>query len=170
MTGIQVSFLLGANGVDNPRAQSWIIAAASLGSMAGATSYGLVQQRIGHSHCFVLSLSLMAAGNLVLGTQESMELLALGCLLNGWGGGMTLPFFSSRVIEQTSADQRGRALGLMYTMVFVGEFANPVVVTPLTLRFGIKTAFLVVGLLTAGGALYALTRGRSKTPVLPEPQ
>lgn len=155
MTGIQVSFLLAANGIDSPKLQSWIIAAASLGSMTGAMTYGLVQQRIGHGWCFVLSLSLMAMGNLIMGTQQEVALFAVGCLLNGWGGGMTIPFFASRIVERTPLEVRGRAFGLMYTMIFVGEFANPLVVTPLSLQFGIHTAFVVVGCLTAAGAVVA---------------
>lgn len=167
MTGIQLSFLLAANGIDSPRLQSWIIGTASLGSMSGAVAYGFIQQRIGHGRCFALSLSLMAAGNLVLGTQTQPELAALGCLLNGLGGGMTLPYFGSLIIERIGEALRGRALGLMYTMVFAGEFANPLVVTPLHAQFGIRGAFVAIGALTALAAVYALVRRGHRAATVP---
>lgn len=165
MTGIQISFLLAANGINSPGTQSWIISAASVGTTTGAVCYGLIQQRLGRRTTFAILLGLMAAGNIVMGTQAEPALTALGCLLNGLGGGMTVPYFGSLIMDRTDADNRGRALGLMYTMIFLGELANPMIVTPLHMVFDIQRAFVIVGILTALGALY--TGLRSAPNALP---
>ena len=71
---------------------------------------------------------------------------------------MTVPYYGSQIIERAPVGLRPRALGFMYTMIFLGEFANPWVVTPLHVHFGIAAAFILVGaaamLAAAGMFLY----------------
>jgi MFS family permease len=153
MTGIQVSFLLAANGITKPGDQAWIIASASVGATIGALVYGFAQQRIGRDRTFILCLSAMGVGNLVMGSQHQEALLALGCLLNGLGAGMTVPHFSSRIIDKAPIAVRPRALGLMFTMIFAGEFVNPWIVTPIRLWLGISAAFVAIGAAALTAAL-----------------
>jgi MFS family permease len=145
MTGIQVSFLLAARDIPKPGDQAWIIACASVGATVGALAYARIRQTFGSVWTLLFFVAVMGVGNLVLGSQQQPYLLALGCALNGIGGGMTVPHFASRIIEAAPEGLRPQALGLMYTMIFVGEFVNPWVVTPLHLQFGIAVAFMCVG-------------------------
>ncbi len=157
MTGIQVSFLLAANGIAAPNEQAWIIACASIGATAGALTYGFARRAIGQARTFLLCLTSMGLGNLVLGSQHHALPLALGCALNGLGAGMTVPHFAGRLIENAPLSVRPRALGLMYTMIFVGEFVNPWIITPIHVRYGISAAFLAIGIATlVAGAYLAL--------------
>jgi MFS family permease len=151
MTGIQVSFLLAARDIPKPGDQAWIIACASVGATLGALAYARVRRAFGSTWTLIFFVAVMGIGNLVLGSQQQPYLLALGCALNGIGGGMTVPHFASRIIDIAPEALRPQALGMMYTMIFVGEFINPWVVTPLHLQFGIALAFLCVG----GSALLA---------------
>lgn len=160
MTGVQISFLLAANGIHSPGTQSWIISGASIGAMCGAATYGFVQQYIGNQRSIILALALMAAGNWIMGSQESPILLALGCALNGWGGIMGNPYFSALLLDKVPVNLRGRALGLMYTMIFAGEFLNPFVVMPLRMVLGIHAAFMLVGVFAAAAALYVALKNR----------
>lgn len=146
MTGVQLSFLVAANGVADPVTQSWIIASASVGSALGALSSGFVRPRIGPKANFLLFIGLMAAGNLTMGTATAPVLVAVGAWLNGAGGGMSNPHFAALVMERAPLEARARALGWLYTAMFLGSFANPFVITPLTTWLGIHGAFLVVGL------------------------
>lgn len=158
MTGIQVSFLLAARGIPKPGDQAWIIACASVGATLGALAYGSLRRRVGSDWTLIVLLSVMGIGNLVLGSQHDPVLLAFGCALNGIGGGMTVPHFANRIIETAPISVRAQALGVMYTMIFVGEFVNPWIVTPLHLRFGIAAAFLCVGTAALFGATYSAAR------------
>ena len=79
-------------------------------------------------------------------------------MCDGLGGGMTVPYFGSLIMDRTEPDIRGRALGLMYTMIFLGELANPMIITPLHMVFDIQRAFIIIGVLTALGAVYAQLR------------
>jgi len=165
MTGIQISFLLATKGITNPDDQSWIIACASVGAATGGLIYSSAQAVLGRDRTFALCIAVMGIGNLLMGSQSDSRLLALGCALNGVGAGMTIPHFGSKIIERAPLALRATALGLMYTMIFVGEFLNPWVVTPLRVAFGIDTAFLLVGAAALSGAAVAyLRQSRSAAP------
>ena len=160
MTGIQISFLLADKGITAPGEQSWIIAAASVGAATGGLIYTTAQTHLGRNRTFALCIAVMGVGNVLMGTQTDPVLLALGCVMNGIGAGMTIPHFGSKIIERAPVALRPRALGLMYTMIFVGEFLNPWVVTPLHLKFGIDQAFVIIGAAALVAAGFAWLRQR----------
>jgi MFS family permease len=160
MTGIQISFLLADKGITAPGEQSWIIAAASVGAATGGLIYTTAQTHLGRNRTFALCIAVMGVGNVLMGTQTDPVLLALGCAMNGIGAGMTIPHFGSKIIERAPVAFRPRALGLMYTMIFVGEFLNPWVVTPLHLKFGIDQAFVIIGAAALVAAGFAWLRQR----------
>jgi MFS family permease len=158
MTGIQISFLLAAKGITAPADQSWIIAFASVGAAAGGLVYTTAQTILGRDRTFALCVAVMGAGNVLMGTQADPILLALGSAMNGIGAGMTIPHFGSKIIERAPVALRPRALGLMYTVIFVGEFLNPWVVTPLRMQFGIDAAFVLIGAAALAAAGFSWLR------------
>ena len=164
MTGVQLSFLVAADGITSPVTQSWIIGAASAGSFVGAVSYGFFQPRLGSRGTFLLFIGLMAAGNLLMAAFPLPLTLAAGGWLNGMGGGMANPYFAMVLLERATPEAQGRALGWLYTAMFFGEFANPIVVTPLAALLGIHGAFIFVAAalaLTMAGRLVWRSNGRA---------
>jgi len=162
MTGVQLSFLLGADRISDPVTQSWVIATASAGSIGGALSFAFLRPRLGTKGSMVMFIALMAAGNLIMPLTADPVIMAIGAALNGAGGGMANPYFAAVLIERAPVAARGRAIGLLYTTQFFGEFMNPFVVTPLAGLLGIHGAFLAVSaLLVAGGLGVTLHRRRS---------
>jgi MFS family permease len=153
MTGVQLSFLLGANRIDDPVTQSWVIATASFGSILGAASFAFLRPRLGGRGVMLMFIGLMAAGNFIMPMTVSPILMAIGAAFNGAGGGMANPFFAAVLIERAPIAARGRAIGLLYTTQFFGEFMNPFVVTPLAGPLGIHGAFFAVSALLAAGAV-----------------
>jgi len=149
MTGVQLSFLLGADHIDSPVTQSWVIGAASAGSFLGAFVFGFVRPRIGPRGTLLLFIALMAAGNILMPLTADPVLMGLGGAMNGMGGGMANPYFAAILIERAPVAARGRAIGLLYTAMFFGEFMNPFVVTPLAHVLGIHGAFFAVAAILA---------------------
>jgi len=161
MTGVQLSFLLGADRISDPVTQSWVIATASAGSIGGAFSFAFLRPRLGNKGSMVIFIALMAAGNLIMPLTADPVIMAIGAALNGAGGGMANPYFAAVLIDRAPVAARGRAIGLLYTTQFFGEFMNPFVVTPLAGLMGIHGAFLAVSaLLIAGGLGVTLYRRR----------
>jgi MFS family permease len=163
MTGVQLSFLLGADHIDDPVTQSWVIGAASAGSFLGAFSFAYLRPRIGSHGTMIVFIGLMAAGNFLMPLTANPILMGIGGAMNGAGGGMSNPFFAAILIERAPVEARGRAIGLLYTVQFFGEFMNPFVVTPLAGMLGIHGAFFAVSALLAGGGL-AVAAHRTRTP------
>jgi MFS family permease len=161
MTGVQLSFLLGADRIDDPVTQSWVIGSASAGSFLGAFSCAFLRPRIGSRGTMLTFIGLMAVGNVLMPLTANPVLMGLGGAMNGAGGGMANPFFAALLIERAPIRARGRAIGILYTTQFFGEFMNPFVVTPLASLLGIRGAFLAVAaLLAAGGVSVAAYRKR----------
>jgi dipeptide/tripeptide permease len=64
------------------------------------------------------------------------------------------------LLQRAAPEVRGRAAGFMYSAVFLGDFINPLVITPLRTGLGIHHAFLVVaGVLAMGAVVVMLRRG-----------
>jgi MFS family permease len=164
MTTAQVPFLLHDDGVSDPVVQSWVLAMAALLNAVGASQYGRIRSRIGAGCTFALSLGLMAVGQAVLGLSHIPLLSGLGCAVAGIGAGLAVPHVPNMVLERVQGHARGRALGLMYTALYLGSFCNPVFVAPLAAWLGRHGALLVsAGLLCFGSAL-VLGRHRSAGP------
>jgi hypothetical protein len=76
------------------------------------------------------------------------------------------PFFVNIILNRAPEAARGTAIGLMYTMMYVGDFANPFVITPLRLQVGNHYVFALVGMV-----LFAFVLGQALvrwTPLGPD--
>jgi MFS family permease len=151
MTGVQISFLLGADAITDPVTQSWVIGTASGGSVLGAFAFSWLRPRYGARVTLLTVIGLLAAGNIVMPLTTDWLIVAAGAAMNGMGGGMANPHFSAVLIERAPLAARGRAIGLLFTTMFFGEFMNPFVVTPLANVLGIHGAFFAVAALLAAG-------------------
>jgi MFS family permease len=163
MTMAQVPFLLREDGVANPADQAWVLSMSSLWNAVGAAAYGGLRQRWGGPVTFAVALALLACGHLTLGLSHGALFTALGCSLSGAGAGLVVPHVPNLLIERVDGAARGRALGLMYTALYLGSFANPLLVAPLAAWLGRHGALLVSAALLAGGAALVLAR-RAQAP------
>jgi dipeptide/tripeptide permease len=57
------------------------------------------------------------------------------------------------VLNRAPEAARSRALGFLYTANYIGNFLNPLVMTPVRHEVGNHQAFIIVGALWALGAL-----------------
>jgi MFS family permease len=161
MTGVQISFLLSADSITDPVTQSWVIGAASAGSVLGAFGFSWLRPRFGARITLLTIIGVLAAGNIVMPLSWDPVIIAIGAAMNGMGGGMANPHFAAVLIERAPLAARGRAIGLLFTTMFFGEFMNPFIVTPLANLAGIHGAFYAVAaMLTAGWIGVALYSGR----------
>ena len=157
MTSIQLSFLLAADGVDSPIQRSLVIAGGVLaGGLCGA-AYGTVLARIGGRWTQFLLATLLGGGIVLIGLAPSLPVVAIGAILAGGGGGMSPPHIETLLLGRASIEVRARAVSFMFTALYVADFLNPLLVTPLRGVVGIHNAFLIVGaVIVAVAALLAL--------------
>ena len=160
MTSTQMSFLLRANGITSPQVIGNIISMAYGFLIVGAVLYGVVQGKLGARRTFEVGLLLLALGIGPLGFVEGAWAAGVCAALKGLGSGMLNAGFIHMVLNAAPAHLRGRAIGLMLTAQYLGDFANPIVVAPIRFLFGIHGAFIAFGAALLVGLAWSLLRRR----------
>lgn len=160
----QVPFLLESNGIADPVVRSQVIACSAALSILSAALYATVRQRLGERGTLALIVLAYALGTTVLSQSSDAWGAALGCMLLGTGTGLFSPHFASVLIVRTPPPARGRAIGLMYGTIFLGEFLSPLVILPLRAAFGVHGGFLALGLALFAGFAFAVLHGRLSGP------
>lgn len=155
MTNVQISFLLALDGHTRPAVQGAVIGTASLMGVVGSLVHAPLHRRLGDRGVFLLMLLQMAVGLSLLGVSTNLAITTLGCALNGFGSGLAFPQMMNTILDRAPQEARGRASGLTYTSIFLGDFLNPIVVAPLALTLGLHGAFTTIGL--AAGAAFVIT-------------
>ncbi|MBO9696896.1 MAG: MFS transporter [Sphingopyxis sp.] len=162
MTSIQLSFLLAEDGVDSPLQRSLVIATGVLAGGIFGGLYGRFYARLGERGTQIFLTVMMASGMAVIGFSTDVWLLAFGAFLAGGGGGMIPPHISGILLNRVPAALRARAVGLEFTVLYIADFVNPLIMTPLRALIGIHNAFLVAAMALA---IAALVMGWSKNRV-----
>lgn len=165
MGSTQFPFMLEQDGVRDPSMRSVIMSAVTLTAVLVSLLYGTVQRRVGQLGalaCGALSMSLA----LLLVDLTSAPLLATAAaVLMGVFVGIIIPFLHHYVTEHSLAHERSRAIGVLNAFNFFGGFLNPLVFAPLARSWGLRSVFLIAGvvmLAIAGGALGFLRSGRGR--------
>lgn len=153
MTSIQLSFLLAEDGVDSPLTRSMVIATGVLAGGVFGGLYGRFYARLGERGTQIFLTVMMAIGLAIIGFSTDVRMLAFGALLAGGGGGMIPPHISGILLNRVPADLRARAIGLEFTVLYIADFMNPLIMTPLRAMMGIHNAFLVTAAALAAAAL-----------------
>ncbi|MDB5394793.1 MAG: transporter [Rhodospirillales bacterium] len=145
MTNAQTSFLLTEDGITGSGVQSRVISASLATNMISGWSYGWIRTRLAPSSILMLCLAAMSAGITTIGLSHGPMTVAIGCGLTGAAVGALGPYFFTFISETAAPESRGQAIGLAYACMFVGDFFNPLVMTPLHAALGIHSAFIAVG-------------------------
>lgn len=153
MTSIQLSFLLAEDGVDSPLIRSFVIATGVLAGGIFGGFYGRFYALLGERGVQIFLTAMMATGLAVIGFSPNVWMLAFGAFLAGGGGGMIPPHISGILLNRVPAELRARAVGLEFTVLYIADFVNPLIMTPLRALMGIHNAFLVAAVALAAAAL-----------------
>jgi len=95
----------------------------------------------------------MASGTLILFVADSYLVIVLGLLTMGSSVGLLFPHLSYSTSLVAIPAHRGRALGLVNSGIFFGQFLSPLAVHPLISAFGLRGAFAAMAALCALSAV-----------------
>ncbi|MFF0516504.1 MFS transporter [Streptomyces sp. NPDC004250] len=154
MAPTQLPFLLSSQG-SGPAATGAVIAGSTLASAVGALAFPALRRLMSPSAITAVSIALLGAGWLLVGTAGSVAQTAAGLLVGGAGVGLAVPNLNLRLSELAHPDQRGRVLSGLVTGIFLGQFLSPLAVQPLVRMTGIAGAFTWTGIAMAAGAALA---------------
>jgi MFS family permease len=152
----QLPFLLQAEGAGGARIQSLIMAGNALSMGVGAVLGGPLQARFGERKLLLAAVVVAGAGNLVAGLAHGVAPVAAGSILSYLGCGVLLTLSFTMVLNRASEAARGVAVGFIQAAMFVGQFANPLMIAPVRAGVGLHGVYVVVGLLAIAGPVIAL--------------
>jgi MFS family permease len=166
MTSVHMPFVLKSDGIPSGSEQGHIMASSFILNIITALLYGHIAARLSRKWIFVLLVGIFATSDMIIGLSHNWVGSMVGCWVAGLGGGIMTPFFVNIILNRAPEAARARAIGLMYTMMYVGDFANPFFFTPLRQQVGNHEVF---GLVSIGLFAFVLLQALSKrTPLGPD--
>ncbi|WP_410652420.1 MFS transporter [Amycolatopsis sp. cmx-4-54] len=161
MAPTQLPFLLEGFG-SGPAVVGAVVAGSTLTSVVGALAFPRLRARLSPTAITTVSVALMGAGWLVIGTAGTVAQVVAGLLVGGFGVGFVVPNLNLRLADLAHPAHRGRVLSGLVAGIFLGQFLSPLVVQPLVQGVGIAGAFTWTGVaMGAGAALAALLPNRN---------
>jgi MFS family permease len=132
--------------------------------------YGRIRRSVSVIGIVALTFAFMSTGFVVIGVSETLFGIVAGLALTGTGVGFSLPNFNTWIAAVTPDAVRGRALSVLTSALFFGQFLSPLVMRPVSQSIGLSATFLGVGVILAGGAVaFTLAAVYATSPTEQEP-
>ena len=152
LVATRLPFLLEEVGVRSPGLIGVTLALMTLASFPTGLFYGHVSARMEPPAIAVLAMALMGAGYAIISQSHSLPPTMLGILVAGSGLGLMIPNQNVWLMGHVPEAARGRAAGLMTTLLFSGQFVSPLVSGALLGVMGLHAVFAVFATAILAGA------------------
>jgi len=145
----QAPFWLDHVGGAGPAVAGALIAAVNLVMTVVGLNFRRLRARWDFPVLAVALFAAFAAGLAVLGAAGSLGVAALGMVVVGVGIGLLNPTVNGWVVASVAPGARTKALGLLTSALFLGQFASPLLAQPLADAAGLGWTFGCAGILAA---------------------
>ncbi|MFD9893236.1 MFS transporter [Amycolatopsis sp. NPDC059027] len=125
------------------------IAAVNLVMTVVGLNYRRIRARWDFRPLAIGMFAAFAAGLLVIGSSSTLWTFGIGLLVVGAGVGLQNPTVNGWVVASVSPGARTKALGLLTSALFLGQFASPLIAQPVIDAAGLGHTFLFAGGLAA---------------------
>lgn len=167
-TNSQSSFLLAEIGIDSAQGRAQMMGINQALIFVTAILFPVARRLIGMGLLPFAILAIIGGGLLLFARAQDMAAAAIGLALLGIGNGLLFPYQSNLLLQRARPDLRGQAAGLVVSCQFLADAINPLVLGPVIILFGLRTAITWVGLLTLASCIVALVSGlRAKATPAP---
>jgi MFS family permease len=122
---------------------SWAVIAYLVATTVAAPVYGRLGDAFGRQRMLLVALGTYAAGALACAAAPSLEALAAGRLLQGFGGGGLLSLSIALIAEFVPVRERGRFQAWIAAIYAAASAAGPVAGGLMTEAFGWRSVFLL---------------------------
>jgi PHS family inorganic phosphate transporter-like MFS transporter len=146
---------------------SWVTGAAILGAFVGAFVFGRIADVFGRKVVYIAVAAIMIFGALASALAPNFLLLVIARLILGLGIGGDYPVSAVLMSEYSNRTDRGRLVGLVFSMQALGLIVGPLVgIVLLSSGVGDRLAWRILlglGAVPAAGVIYF----RAKMPESP---
>jgi MFS family permease len=145
---VHLAYLLNGLGIFSPRTIGLLAGLSQVTKAIGSLIFHRLNI-IGFTTPRLLALSFACSGSglLVLASATTIKEVAIGVLINGFGGGMVIPTLLTWNMRTLPLERRGLGTGAWHSSMFLGTFVNPIVVLSLAgIAGGRPAAVHIIGL------------------------
>jgi MFS family permease len=167
MVPVYLPFYLAAFSNGNSVRAGALLSVVGLAWAASSTQYKRLAQRLPFDRIMVITFSLLGGSYVLLGIASTYPVVVLALILTGAGLGSAIPNLNAWLLALTPPNVKGRVIGTMVFVTFLGQFISPVSTQPLTSALGIAESYLSAGFvmlaIALGTGLYLTARARQAT-------
>lgn len=148
----------------------WVLTAYLLTICATLPVMGKISDLLGRSRVYNFGFLLFAAGSVLCALSGSLPLLILSRILQALGASCLMTNSQAIVAETFTAGDRGKAIGIVGTMVSLGSLTGPGLGGMLVDRLGWPSIFWInvpIGVLGFIAGLFILPKSKDKKPQEP---
>jgi MFS family permease len=147
MVPTQLPFLLTSEFGAEPSRIGAMIAMSIGFSAISASQFHRMKRLIGMRLVLFTAFPVMGIGYLLIGYVSSYPGLLFALGLSGLGLGLIFPAAVSILIEHVGEAQRGKAIGILMSATFAGQFISPLLLAPVIHQWGFGISFAAAGAL-----------------------
>jgi MFS family permease len=155
----QTQFFLVEIGIPEPTRAGLAIGMFNLSAGFSSLAYSRIRSRLSPEAIFALIFVFAGVGFVMTSQATTFTGTLAAMAVGGFSVGAFIPNATLAIISRASMNVRGRALGAMTTLFYLGQFASPFYSVPLATQSSVGNAFYVTGLcgvaLGVGFAIYA---------------
>jgi len=169
MLPTQIPYLVINHLHGTPSSISYFIAFAMLINAIVAKQYHHLKARLSFSQIFVIIYLFFTVGLFIISQVTSVSQLFFSSIFMGVGFGLVLVNVNMWLLSLVHAHKRGRAVGLLTSSFFFGQFFSPIVFEPIVTQWGIQGLFLIISIVSLIIAmtifLYNFIQGKEKNAI-----
>jgi MFS family permease len=143
---------------------SWVVVVYLVATTLSAPVYGRLGDAFGRRRMLLVALGMYAAGACIAATAPVLDVLALGRLVQGFGGGGLISLSVALIAEYIPPRERGRFQAWIAAIFATASAFGPVAGGLMTEWLGWRSVFLLQPPLSALAAFFVATRLRDAAP------
>jgi MFS family permease len=142
---IQLPFYLQVEAAITGTLAGVILASYNVSGMIFSSQFQRLNARFGIVLLVAVVFGLMGAGYVIIGLSSAAGGIVVGLLVAGLGWGLLIPTANTWVSQSVPQARRGRALGGISSMIFLGQFLSPIVSQPVIERVSLASTYELAG-------------------------
>ena len=148
MLPTQLPYLITNELGGTPSITSYFIASSMLVTATVSKQYHHLKERLSFAQIFMLVYLFFALGLFTISQANTLHQLFLAPLFMGGGFGLVTVNINTWLLSLVHAKKRGRAVGLLTSSFFFGQFFSPIIFEPIIKTYHIQGLFFIISILS----------------------